>query len=224
MIPAHRLTAWVILRAIVNPPVLMRRLLPALLPIVALLLTACGGDDETAATETTATKTTAPGFATAYGDTTVYAPPAKANLLAANAAEVGRIVGDGESALKTRLARLKGHPVVVNQWASWCPPCAAEFPFFTKAATAYSNTVAFVGIDFRDDRASAKAFLRDQAAGFPSVFDPDGDATRSLGGGRVSPSTFFIAADGKVTHTKPGAYADYAQLDADIRRHALGRK
>ena len=46
-----------------------------------------------------------------------------------------------------RLARLRGHPVVVNQWASWCDPCRFEIPFFRAMTAKYADRVAFVGID-----------------------------------------------------------------------------
>lgn len=216
MIPAHRVTAWVILRAVVNTR-LTNRCRVAALATIAVALAACGSD----AGSTTRDSAGATPSKTA---TTQRARPTKLTPLDANSAAADRIVGEGEDALKQRLATLKGVPVVVNQWASWCPPCIAEIPFFDTAADKYRDAVAFVGIDFLDKRANAEAFLRGQSSGFPSVFDPDGKAARSLGGGRVTPSTFFISPGGRRTFTKPGGYTDFAQLDADIRRHALGQR
>jgi thiol-disulfide isomerase/thioredoxin len=62
--------------------------------------------------------------------------------LAGNAAQADQLVGEGAADLKTRLAALRGHPVVVNQWGSWCPPCRAEFPFFARAASSLRQGAA----------------------------------------------------------------------------------
>jgi cytochrome c biogenesis protein CcmG/thiol:disulfide interchange protein DsbE len=142
--------------------------------------------------------------------------------LRANAADADKITGEGTGDLEARLAKLKGHPVVVNQWASWCGPCRAEFPLFADAVVEHGDKVAFVGIDFTDSRDDAVKFIKESPPGFASVSDPKGEAARSLGGGRVAPTTFFIGPDGKVAYTKLGGYADAKALEADIQRHALG--
>ena len=138
--------------------------------------------------------------------------------LAANAAQADQLVGEGAADLKTRLAALRGHPVVVNQWGSWCPPCRAEFPFFAQAASKFEDRVAFVGLDAADERSAAEQFLREVPPGFPSIFDPDSQATRSLGGGRISPTTFFLDSEGKQVDIRLGAYANAGELEQDIRQ------
>lgn len=191
----------------------LRSTAAALLGIAAVALGACGdAGDGAAVTEPAATQP--PPKAAASGKDV----PA---VLSANVRDANTLAGDGEGALKRRLAKLRGHPVVVNQWASWCPPCRAEFPYFADAVVEHSAEVAFVGLDFTDDRDGANDLLKEIPPGFASIFDPKGDATRSLGGGRVSPTTFFIAPDGKVEHTKLGGYPDAESLDTDIRRYAL---
>jgi cytochrome c biogenesis protein CcmG/thiol:disulfide interchange protein DsbE len=177
------------------------------------VLAACGGG---AAGGTGAiTSTTSAADKHVSGKRLATAPPA----LKANAADADTISGEGTGALNARLAKLKGYPVVVNQWASWCGPCRAEFPLFSDAVVAHGSKVAFLGIDFNDDRDAANSFLREIAPGFASIYDPDGDAARSLGGGRIAPTTFFIGPDGKRRYTKLGGYADAATLEADIRRY-----
>ena len=117
--------------------------------------------------------------------------------LAANVKQADAFVGAGVDEFKERLERLRGHPVVVNQWASWCDPCRFEIPFFRAMTAKYADRVAFVGIDLQDDRGAAEEFMRELPSGFPSVFDPDGSVTRSLGGGRASPrSTSTRTASG----------------------------
>ena len=65
------------------------------------------------------------------------APTAPARPASKLGAESGRLVGGGVRAYERQLAALKGTPVVVNQWASWCGPCRFEFPFFREAARRY---------------------------------------------------------------------------------------
>ncbi len=135
---------------------------------------------------------------------------------------VGFGVGsEGEGALEQRLADLEGHPVVVNQWASWCTPCRFEFPFFREAIERYGDRVAFVGLDSQDERAAAEEFLVEVPVGFPSIFDPDASVAASLGGARSWPTTFFFDADGDQIHTRIGAYATQELLEQDIERFAL---
>jgi len=182
--------------------------------IFASVLAACGTGDSAGTGGVTAT-TSAAGKRTAAAR--LAAAPA---ALKANAADADTLAGEGTGGLKARLATLEGHPVVVNQWASWCGPCRHEFPFFADAVVEHGNRVAFLGIDFTDDRDAATAFLRESPPGFASIYDPKGDAARSLGGGRVAPTTFFIGRDGKPTYMKLGGYRDAAALEADIRRYA----
>jgi thiol-disulfide isomerase/thioredoxin len=174
----------------------------------ALLLAACGSDD--------------PGGGAAAGSQT--ARPSTAGLppkLTANVKDADKFVGEGEEALQERLRRLRGHRVVVNQWASWCEPCRFEIPFFRSMTAKYSKQVAFVGIDMQDDRGAAEEFMRELPSGFPSIFDPEGSVTASLGGGAASPTTFFLDEQGDVVNVKIGAYATAELLEQDIRRYAL---
>jgi thiol-disulfide isomerase/thioredoxin len=184
--------------------------------LCAVLLAACGGSDGASGPDANAKRPNAASQRTTAARL-AQAPAA----LRANATDANALAGEGEDALKARLAKLEGHPVVVNMWASWCGPCRAEFPFFADAVAEHGDTVAFLGIDFSDDRDSANDFLEEIPPGFASIYDPDGAAARSLGGGRVAPTTFFIGSQGKRVYTKLGGYANAEALEADIRRYAL---
>lgn len=187
-------------------------------------LVACGDDASPAVAP--ASDSTGSLSRTATGTGPAAPAPATAtarDALARNRADADRFVGDGPAALKARLAALKGEPVVVNLWASWCGPCRAEFPYFAAAVKRHAARVAFLGVDVMDSRDGGQAFVDEEPPGFPSVFDGDGKAADSLGAGRrVMPTTFFLGRDGKVVHTKLGGYANAGQLEADIRQHALG--
>jgi thiol-disulfide isomerase/thioredoxin len=180
--------------------------------LAALTLAACGGGYGAGAPTSTlsaaAVQSAAKRLATA---------PA---ALRANAADANTIAGTGTAALDARLAKLKGQPVVVNQWASWCGPCRAEFPLFADAVAVHGSKVAFLGIDFNDNRDDARRFLDELPPGFASIYDRSGDAVRSLGGRSIAPTTFFIGSDGKRRYIKFGGYSDAATLEADVRRYA----
>ena len=147
---------------------------------------------------------------------------ATATSLAALEAQANRLVGGGTTAFGKQVAALQGHPIVVNQWASWCGPCRFEFPFFQRLAAQYRGRVAFLGVDAQDNKGDAQAFLKQRPLPYPSYFDLNADTARTFKGGLAWPTTAFYDARGKLTHTHPGAYATQAKLDEDIRRYALG--
>ena len=136
-------------------------------------------------------------------------------------ADRNQLLDGGPEAFKARLAELRGHPVVVNQWASWCGPCRYEFPFFQRQAEKYDGQVAFLGVDSRDSRDAAAAFLKKYPVPFPHFYDKDTRIARLFGGARAWPTTAFYDASGRLAYTHIGAYPDEARLEADIRKYAL---
>lgn len=135
--------------------------------------------------------------------------------------EANRILDGGPAAFAQRLEELRGSPVVVNQWASWCGPCRFEFPFFERQAVKYGDRVAFLGVNSRDSRSEAEEFLGELPTPFPHYFDPEAEIARTFKGGRAWPTTAFYDADGKLVFTHTGAYRDEQQLEDEIRRYAL---
>jgi thiol-disulfide isomerase/thioredoxin len=149
------------------------------------------------------------------------APPAGAvpSQIAANIAQENQVI---ETPIKAKLAALRGVPVVVNQWAAWCPNCKAEFPFFQQESQRYDRQVAFVGLDAQDQRGDAQSFLKRFPVNYPSIFDQSAQQAASLGGGQGWPTTMFFDHTGAETSVHEGAYPTVAQLDQDIRHYALG--
>ena len=135
-------------------------------------------------------------------------------------AQGGQILGGGAAAFKRRLAGLRGHPVVVNKWASWCGPCRAEFPDFQKASVKYGKRVAFVGVDGNDNRQDAEKFLKQFPVPYPSYQD-SGEIAQILNATIAFPSTVFYDRDGRMAYLHQGQYLTGAKLEQDIERYAL---
>lgn len=147
--------------------------------------------------------------------------PARVAALRQVQAQASRLLDGGVPAFKSRLAALHGHPVVVNQWASWCPPCRQEFPYFQRVAARYGDRVAFLGVDAADSRSDARDFLAKFPTPYPHYFDPDNKVDRLFHGGAAWPTTAFYDRRSRLVFTHPGAYGSQADLVTDIRRYVL---
>ena len=130
------------------------------------------------------------------------------------------LLDGGVPAFKRQLAELRGYPVVVNKWASWCGPCRSEFPFFQRLTRRRGTKVAFMAVDSRDNKGDARKFLRKLPVPYPSFFDPDGKIAQAFRGDRVSPTTSFYDRKGGLVFTKQGGYASVAALADDVSRYA----
>jgi cytochrome c biogenesis protein CcmG/thiol:disulfide interchange protein DsbE len=121
------------------------------------------------------------------------------------------------------IASLRGHPIVVNKWASWCGPCRGEFPVLQSTSVKYGKRVAFVGLDASDNDHDASKFLKHFPVTYPSLVDRNSRIAQSLGIGRSFPTTVYYDARGKVQYIHQGPYTSDAGFAADIERYALGR-
>ena len=99
----------------------------------------------------------------------------------------GRARGRGPDAFRRQLADLRGYPVVVNKWASWCGPCRHEFPFFQRQVTKRGKQVAFLAVNSEDAREPAQKFLQEIPVPYPSFLDPDSDDRQAAGPGAELP-------------------------------------
>jgi cytochrome c biogenesis protein CcmG/thiol:disulfide interchange protein DsbE len=155
------------------------------------------------------------------------APPAKPydlqsalnDLRGALHAQANQLLSGGAKAFNARMDTLKGRPIVINKWASWCHPCLAEFPLFQQVATERGKDVAFVGINGSDSTDPAKKFLSEHPVPYPSYVDPDEEIAQAIKAAKNYPITVFVNPKGEVT-IKQGTYRDQAALEADIDRYA----
>jgi thiol-disulfide isomerase/thioredoxin len=173
---------------------------------LAALAAGCGSDDPRSAA-------TQADFDRALAG----APPPLARLYRRPAA----LIDGGTEAFRRQLADLRGYPVVVNKWASWCGPCRHEFPFFQRQVIKRGKQVAFFAVNSEDAREPAEKFLEEIPVPYPSFLDPDSEIARLLGLERNFPITTFYDRRGERIYTKPGGYASEAALADDVREYAV---
>lgn len=110
------------------------------------------------------------------------------------------VLGGSPGKSQLSLADLRGRPVVLNFWASWCDPCQEEMPLLEstwKSLQGQGKDVVFVGIDFQESSATATSFLRQHGITYAMVLDANGAVANKY---RIAslPDTFFINRDGTV--------------------------
>jgi cytochrome c biogenesis protein CcmG/thiol:disulfide interchange protein DsbE len=172
-----------------------------------LLLAGCGGHAKNAAPPQAAVTAAFKG-----------SPP----QLAALHQQANKLLPGTPATFEALLGRLRGYPVVVNKWASWCVPCQSEFPVFQKVAVADGRKVAFVGLNGKDRQPAASTFLRAYPVTYPSYEDPNESIARSIQAATYYPQTVFYNRQGRRVFDHAGPYESVGALERDIKRYALG--
>jgi thiol-disulfide isomerase/thioredoxin len=183
----------------------------AAVAVLAAVLGACGSSGEGAGN---------PDSRVSPSEAQAPLPDRSPRALAALREQASELLEGGSEAFEARLRELRGHPVVVNKWASWCGPCRFEFPFFQELAIERGDEVAFLGIDSEDSEDAAHTFLEELPLPYPSYADPASELARSLDADREFPSTVFIDSAGERVFVHRGGYASQEDLAADIERYA----
>ncbi|MEA2150287.1 MAG: cytochrome c biosis protein CcmG, thiol:disulfide interchange protein DsbE [Solirubrobacteraceae bacterium] len=145
----------------------------------------------------------------------IAAPP----TLAALRKRVNELDRGGAKAFDVQLRALRGYPVVVNMWASWCEPCRFELPFLQREALARGGKVAFLGINVNDARDAARQRAAQFPMPYPSFEDPHSNLFARYKA-RGLPTTAFYDARGKLVIVHQGLFPTQAKLAEAIDRYA----
>ena len=140
--------------------------------------------------------------------------------LAALRSRVNVLRPGGATAFDAQLRALRGHPVVVNMWASWCDPCRFELPFLQREAVRRGARVAFLGINVNDERGAAREMAARFTMPYPSFEDPRSNLAARYRS-RGLPTTAFYNARGKLVIVHQGVFPSEAKLAEAIDRYAV---
>ena len=132
-------------------------------------------------------------------------------------AVVSRATADRRVALN----ELRGTPVVLNFWASWCDPCRVEAPVLERGWKAAGREgVLFLGLDQQDVREDAREFLTALSVSYPNIHEAGKETSRRYGATGL-PETFFLSAEGRVVGHVIGAIDD-EQLRTGVQAAKTG--
>jgi cytochrome c biogenesis protein CcmG/thiol:disulfide interchange protein DsbE len=109
---------------------------------------------------------------------------------------------------------LRGRPLVLNVWASWCIPCRKEMPAFQSVYLRARGTVGFLGVDYLDEADAARRLAADTGVTYPLAADPKGTEVAKLGVTAL-PTTLFFSAEGVLRGRR------FGELDAERLRAAI---
>lgn len=102
------------------------------------------------------------------------------------------LASEGDEA---RLSELKGRPVVINFWATWCAPCEQEMPLLQQYADRYEGQLALLGVDYEEDESVVREFVTEREITFPILLDRSGIVANQYYV-RNFPTTFFVDSEG----------------------------
>ncbi len=165
--------------------------------LTVLLVSGCGGSTVTSGN---GTPTITPDEAT----------PAIAPVVGARAPDFTASTLDGATII---LHELRGQPVVLNFWATWCGYCRYQMPFLQAASEEKEHEMEFVGINIRENIDKVRQVIEYEGIDYTIALDGDGAIANSYNV-RPIPATFFLDEQGIIKNIKIGAFMSQAELMA----------
>lgn len=117
----------------------------------------------------------------------------------------------------TKLGDLRGRPVIINFWATWCTPCKKEMPDIQKIfESSSSNNLIVLAINFDEPEPTVERFVQELSLTFPVVLDPDKKIS-ALYGVYGLPTTFFVDSGGVIRYTKIGPFLSKDEIVSRLK-------
>jgi cytochrome c biogenesis protein CcmG/thiol:disulfide interchange protein DsbE len=141
--------------------------------------------------------------------------------LAAVHRQASALLAGGVPAFEARLRALRGYPIVVMQWSSWCDGCRADLADFQRISAQLGRRVAFIGVDVDDTPAAARQALRRYPLSFPSYRDHDRAIAYALSPiwSQYAPITYLYPRGGGRPEVYAGPFPHLAVLRGEIRTY-----
>jgi peroxiredoxin len=105
---------------------------------------------------------------------------------------------------KVKLSSLRGKPVFLNFWATWCPPCVGEMPHFQALYPKYKDKMHFLAVSIDSDSATVEKFVKSKSYTFPIAFDTNKTVAGTYNIQAI-PTSFILDKDGKIIAYNLGA-------------------
>ena len=115
------------------------------------------------------------------------------------------------------LEELRGRPVMLNFWATWCSPCIGEMPHIQAAYEEYAADLVILAIYIGDSQSQVEDFMQQNKLSFPVMLDEDAGVAEMYNV-RGIPTTVFIDRDGVIRVMKVGAYSSKAAIERDLSK------
>ncbi len=123
---------------------------------------------------------------------------------------------DGEAG-RVQLSDYRGHPVVLDFWASWCGPCRAQAPIIDRVSKQMESAgVRTIGVNTGDQLEPARAFIESAQLTYPSVFDTTGEVARAFGANQL-PTLVLIDAEGNIVSVESRIISE-SELTAELQK------
>jgi peroxiredoxin len=127
--------------------------------------------------------------------------------------------------LSVTLSEVSGRPVLLNFWATWCPPCRSEMPYFQQIhedSAWRARELLILAVNIQESAADVRQFVTDNAYTFTVLLDTKAEAARLYNTSSI-PATYIIGKDGIIKDSRIGAFASKSQIE-QMLLSAIGKE